>query len=85
MVYAIRLISKIKNMIAPLALAITLSFDKHVINNQHYEKYSQKNIVNLSQPVYHTTKDINPDPYEYMKQKDQDIIYKQILDDLNKE
>lgn len=70
-------------MIIPLMLSITLSFDKNeiVIPSQN-EKYYIKNEMVISQPSYHTTGDINPEPYTYIKEKTSSVLYEKIAEEL---
>lgn len=71
-------------MILPLALAITLSVDKIVLDvPSRYEKHWQFTETILIQNDYqYTTKDINLDPYSYIKQQNSDILYKEISKEL---
>jgi hypothetical protein len=71
-------------MILPLALAITLSVDKIVLDvPSRYEKSWQhtETILMHSYQSY-TTRDINPDPYSYIKQQNSDILYNEISKEL---
>jgi hypothetical protein len=63
---------------------IILSFDKPVINvHSRSEKLWQHNETILSQDDYqYTTKDINLDPYTYIKKQTSDILYKEISKEL---
>jgi hypothetical protein len=72
------------NMILPLALTITLSFDNPVTDvPSRYEKHWQHTETILLQDSYqYTTKDINLDPYSYIKQQNSDILYKEISKEL---
>lgn len=74
-------------MILPLALAITLSVYKPVINvHSRSEKLWQHNETILSHDYYkYTTKDINIDPYTYIKNQTSDILYNEILKELRQE
>ncbi len=71
-------------MILPLVLTITLSFDKPVTDvHSRYEKHWQHTETILLQDSYQcTTKDINLDPYSYIKQQNSDILYKEISKEL---
>lgn len=70
-------------MIIPLAIAITLSVNKIEINiPSHNEKYLVSKEIVLSQPSYFTTKDINQDPYTYIKEQNSSLLYKQIGEEL---
>jgi hypothetical protein len=76
-----------KIMILPLALAITLSVDKIVLDvHSPYEKHWQHTETILIQDYYQcTTQDINPDPYSYIKQQNSDILYNEISKELLQE
>jgi hypothetical protein len=74
-------------MILPLALAITLSVDKIVLDvPSRYEKswqHTETILIPSYQPC--TTKDINLDPYSYIKQQNSDILYNEISKELLQE
>jgi hypothetical protein len=74
-------------MIVPLALAITLSLDKNMMSIPSLsEKHWQPKEISLSYDSYqYTTKDINKKPYEYIKEKTSDILYKTISEELLQE
>jgi len=71
-------------MILPLALAITLSVDKIVLDvHSPYEKswqHTETILMHSYQPC--TTRDINLDPYSYIKQQNSDILYNEISKEL---
>jgi hypothetical protein len=70
-------------MIIPLILSITVSIDKNeiVIPSQN-EKYHIKNEMIMPQPSCHTTVDINPEPYTYIKEKTSSLLYEKIAEEL---
>jgi hypothetical protein len=71
-------------MIIEIVVSISLSFDYDIklaeLNNHRYydSQISTESIYNYQ----FTTKDINPDPYSYIKQQNSDIIYKEISKEL---
>lgn len=71
-------------MILTLALTITLSFDKIVTGvPSHYEKHwHHTETILLHDSYQYTTKDINLDPYSYIKQQNSDILYHEISKEL---
>lgn len=74
-------------MILPLALAITLSVDKIVLDvPSRYEKHWQHTETILIHDHYQCTiRDINLDPYSYIKQQNSDILYNEISKELLQE
>ena len=67
----------------PLILSITVSFDKNeIIIPSQNEKYHIKNEMIMSQPSCHTTADINPEPYTYIKEKTSSLLYEKIAEEL---
>lgn len=71
-------------MILPIVLNLALSLDKPVmfVHSQN-EKYCEPKVIYSSHDAYQfTTKDINLSPYDYIKQKDTDIIYQTIAEEL---
>jgi hypothetical protein len=71
-------------MIIEIVVSISLSFDYNIKrvelnNNSRYTSHiSTESISNYQ----FTTKDINPDPYSYIKQQNSDILYKEISKEL---
>lgn len=71
-------------MIIEMVVSISLSFDYNIKrvelnNNSCYTLHiSTESISNYQ----FTTKDINPDPYSYIKQQNSDILYKEISKEL---
>jgi len=64
-------------------LSITLSLDKNeIIIPSQNEKYYTPNEMIMSQPSYHTTVDINPEPYTYIKEKTSSVLYEKIVEEL---
>lgn len=71
-------------MILPIVLNLALSIDKPLmfIRSQN-EKYCETKEIYSSCDAYQfTIKDINLSPYEYIKQKNSDILYKIISEEL---
>jgi hypothetical protein len=71
-------------MIIEIVVSISLSFDydtklAELNNHRYYDSQISTESINNYQ---FTTKDINPDPYSYIKQQNSDIIYKEISKEL---
>lgn len=71
-------------MILPLALAITISVDNIAIDVPSYSKNRWQNneTILLHNHYQYTTRDINPDPYTYIKTQTSDILYNEISKEL---
>jgi hypothetical protein len=74
-------------MILPLVVTITLSFDKTVtgVPSLHEKAWQHTETILLQDSYQYTTKDINLDPYSYIKQQNSDILYNEISKELLQE
>jgi hypothetical protein len=71
-------------MILEFALSVSLSFDNNLKRDQlnNYNSYTSQITMDSVERYQFTTKDINLDPYSYIKQQNSDILYKEISKEL---
>jgi hypothetical protein len=71
-------------MILEFALSVSLSFDNNLKRDQlnNYNSYTSQITMDSVERYQFTTKDINLDPYSYIKQQNSDILYREISKEL---
>jgi hypothetical protein len=71
-------------MILEFAFAVSLSFDNNLKRDQlnNYNSYTSQITMDSVERYQFTTKDINLDPYSYIKQQNSDILYREISKEL---
>ncbi len=71
-------------MILEFAFSVSLSFDNNLKRDQlnNYNSYTSQITMDSVERYQFTTKDINLDPYSYIKQQNSDILYKEISKEL---
>lgn len=72
-------------MILEVAFSISLSFDNYLkcvkFNNE--SRYASQITMESVERYQFTTKDINPNPYDYMKNKNQQLLDYQMIEQLD--
>jgi hypothetical protein len=68
-------------MILEIAFSVSLSFDKN-LKCDKLNSYTSQITTDSVERYQFTTKDINLDPYSYIKQQNSDILYREISKEL---
>lgn len=69
-------------MILDIAFSVSLSFDNQIkcVKVNNYNSYTSQIVVEPINNYQFTTKDINPNPYDYIKTKNQQLLDKHMIE-----